>query len=77
MVRPKLKYCFFAVRIPTQKKSVRLKRFYCHLKKIKIITIGANSKLLIARDITQRNKTLEMRKSFISNASHELRTLNC
>ncbi|CAC9644218.1 Phosphate regulon sensor protein PhoR (SphS) (EC 2.7.13.3) [uncultured Gammaproteobacteria bacterium] len=41
---------------------------------LKIITIGANSKLLIARDITQRNKTLEMRKSFISNASHELRT---
>ena len=29
---------------------------------------------MIARDITQRNKTLEMRKNFISNASHELRT---
>ncbi len=41
---------------------------------LKIIAIGADSKLLIARDITQRNKTLEMRKSFISNASHELRT---
>jgi two-component system phosphate regulon sensor histidine kinase PhoR len=39
-----------------------------------VIAIGADSKLLIARDITQRNKTLEMRKSFISNASHELRT---
>jgi two-component system phosphate regulon sensor histidine kinase PhoR len=41
---------------------------------LKIIAIGVDSKLLIARDITQRNKTLEMRKSFISNASHELRT---
>ena len=41
---------------------------------LKIIEIGPESKLLIARDITQRNKTLEMRKNFISNASHELRT---
>ncbi len=41
---------------------------------LKLIIIDTNSKLLIARDITKRNKTLEMRKSFISNASHELRT---
>ncbi len=41
---------------------------------LKLITLGVDSKLLIARDITQRNRTLEMRKSFISNASHELRT---
>jgi two-component system phosphate regulon sensor histidine kinase PhoR len=36
---------------------------------LKIIAISSDSKLLIARDIMQRNKTLEMRKSFISNAS--------
>lgn len=41
---------------------------------LKLISIGPDSKLLIARDIIQRNKTLEMRKNFISNASHELRT---
>ncbi|MDC9726408.1 MAG: phosphate regulon sensor histidine kinase PhoR [Candidatus Thioglobus sp.] len=41
---------------------------------LKLIEIGPGSRLLIARDITQRNKTLEMRKNFISNASHELRT---
>ena len=41
---------------------------------LKLIEIGPDSRLLIARDITQRNKTLEMRKNFISNASHELRT---
>ena len=41
---------------------------------LKLIVIGPDSKLLIARDITQRNKTLEIRKNFISNASHELRT---
>ncbi|WP_428087396.1 phosphate regulon sensor protein PhoR [Candidatus Thioglobus sp.] len=41
---------------------------------LKLIVIDSNSKLLIVRDVSQRNKVQEMRKNFISNASHELRT---
>jgi len=41
---------------------------------IQIIPVETDSKLLIARDISERNSINKMRKNFIANASHELRT---
>lgn len=41
---------------------------------LNITGYGAGQHLLTARDITQRVKLDEMRRDFISNASHELRT---
>ena len=39
-----------------------------------ITSVQKNFKLLIARDISERVNTLQMRKNFIANASHELKT---
>jgi len=41
---------------------------------LNITPYGNSQHLLSARDITQRNQLDEMRRDFISNASHELRT---
>lgn len=41
---------------------------------IQIIPVQSDLKLLIARDISERNNIIKMRKNFIANASHELRT---
>ena len=41
---------------------------------IQIIPIEDDLKLMIARDISERNSINRMRKNFIANASHELRT---
>ena len=41
---------------------------------IQVIPVEGDLKLLIARDISERNKVYKMRKNFIANASHELRT---
>jgi len=41
---------------------------------LQIIPVQKGLKLLIARDISERENTLRMRKNFIANASHELRT---
>ena len=41
---------------------------------LQIIPIQKSLKLLIAQDITERSNLLQMRKNFIANASHELRS---
>jgi len=41
---------------------------------IQIIPIEEDFKLLIARDVSERDAINQMRKNFIANASHELRT---
>ena len=41
---------------------------------LQVIPVQGDLKLLIARDISERNKINRMRKNFIANASHELRT---
>ncbi len=41
---------------------------------IKLISYGANKKLLISRDITQFERVETMRRDFVANVSHELRT---
>jgi two-component system phosphate regulon sensor histidine kinase PhoR len=41
---------------------------------ITITYFGKGSRLLFARDITETNRLLEMRKDFVANVSHELRT---
>jgi len=41
---------------------------------LQIIPVQKDLKLLIARDISERENILRMRKNFIANASHELRT---
>lgn len=41
---------------------------------LQLIPVEKDLKLLIARDISERENTLQMRKNFIANASHELRT---
>ncbi len=41
---------------------------------LQLITVQKDLKLLIARDITERENVMQMRKNFIANASHELRT---
>jgi len=41
---------------------------------LQLIPVQKDLKLLIARDISERENLLKMRKNFIANASHELRT---
>jgi two-component system phosphate regulon sensor histidine kinase PhoR len=41
---------------------------------LQLIPFGNNQKLLICRDMTQREKVDVMRRDFIANVSHELRT---
>ena len=41
---------------------------------LQLIPLKKNLKLLITRDITQRENLIQMRKNFIANASHELRS---
>jgi two-component system phosphate regulon sensor histidine kinase PhoR len=41
---------------------------------IKLISYGANKKLLISRNITQFERVEAMRRDFVANVSHELRT---
>ena len=41
---------------------------------IKLISYGANKRLLISRDITQLERIESMRRDFVANVSHELRT---
>lgn len=41
---------------------------------LQITSVQKNFKLLVARDISERVNILQMRKNFIANASHELKT---
>lgn len=41
---------------------------------VRLIRYGADQKLLIARDVTDRKRLEAARRDFVSNASHELRT---
>lgn len=41
---------------------------------LQLIPVQKDLKLLIVRDITERENVMQMRKNFIANASHELRT---
>jgi two-component system phosphate regulon sensor histidine kinase PhoR len=40
----------------------------------RIVPFGANQKLLIIRDVTERVRLTKMRRDFVANASHELRS---
>jgi two-component system phosphate regulon sensor histidine kinase PhoR len=40
----------------------------------RVVPYGANQKLLILRDITERIRLTRMRRDFVANASHELRS---
>ncbi len=40
----------------------------------RVVPYGADQKLLILRDITERIQLLKMRRDFVANASHELRS---
>ncbi len=44
------------------------------LLSVRIIPYGKHQRLLLARDVTERAKIERMRKDFVANASHELRT---
>lgn len=41
---------------------------------IQVVKFGRNQKLIIVRDVTERQKVEKMRQNFIANVSHELRT---
>lgn len=41
---------------------------------IQLVSFGGNQKLLICRDVSQKEKLEHMRRDFIANVSHELRT---
>ncbi len=41
---------------------------------VKVISYGANKRLVISRDITQFERVETMRRDFVANVSHELRT---
>ena len=40
----------------------------------RVVPYGANQKLLILRDVTERIRLSRMRRDFVANASHELRS---
>ena len=40
----------------------------------RVVPYGANQKLLLLRDITERKRLSKMRRDFVANASHELRS---
>lgn len=40
----------------------------------RVVPYGANQKLLILRDVTERIRLTKMRRDFVANASHELRS---
>lgn len=40
----------------------------------RVVPYGAEQKLLLLRDVTERNRLSKMRRDFIANASHELRS---
>lgn len=41
---------------------------------LRLIRIGADQNILLARDVTELNRLLSMRQDFIANVSHELRS---
>jgi two-component system phosphate regulon sensor histidine kinase PhoR len=45
-----------------------------HWLNCRIVPYGADQKLLILRDVTERNRLNKMRRDFVANASHELRS---
>lgn len=40
----------------------------------RVVPYGADQKLLLLRDVTERNRLSKMRRDFVANASHELRS---
>ena len=40
----------------------------------RVVPYGANQKLILLRDITDRRRLMRMRRDFVANASHELRS---
>jgi len=40
----------------------------------RVVPYGANQKLLLLRDVTERMRLVKMRRDFVANASHELRS---
>jgi two-component system phosphate regulon sensor histidine kinase PhoR len=45
-----------------------------HLLSIQVVPYGASEKMLLARDVTQLEAVARMRRDFIANVSHELKT---
>jgi len=45
-----------------------------HYVAVQIIPFGANQKLMIARDVTRLVRLEQMRRNFVANVSHEMRT---
>src|SRR5690606_31627813 len=41
---------------------------------LKIVPYGDNERLLLARDVTRLHRLEQMRREFVANASHELRS---
>ena len=45
-----------------------------HLLAVQVVPYGTSEKMLLARDVTQREAVARMRRDFIANVSHELKT---
>jgi len=54
--------------------TVRLKRADELVLSIRFVTFGREEKLLIVRDVTQAEKLDNVRRDFVANVSHELKT---
>jgi two-component system phosphate regulon sensor histidine kinase PhoR len=54
--------------------TLRLQRGETLVLSVRIVAYGQDEKLLLSRDVTQAEKLEVMRRDFVANVSHELKT---